>query len=184
MTALLALRNAVAAGLAANPDLIALKASVSVHGGDFKLDDLKKYAKNAPAVVVSLLHVSEDEDTRLDECTFGLACVAKAVPPLDQHAAAIDLVATVLRALRGNFWSDISLELSAPTKVTAQNLFNASLEAVGGIGMWAVGFHQLVEDLPLDAGAAPWSAFLTWDLQPTDEDRPHATDVVEIEAPP
>jgi hypothetical protein len=184
MSALLQLRDAIATSLAADARLVALKVQVTVHGGDFRTDDLTKYAKNAPAVVVSLLHV-DVETTATSEvwanCTFGIACIAKPRPPRDQHAMCVDLVDATLRALRGSFWD--LLDLSPPKQITARNLFGAGLDKIGGIGMWAIGFHQSVELAEDEDTGVAWSWLATWDPQPVDEDRPHAQDAGDIEPP-
>jgi len=185
MTSLLALRDAIASGLAADARLVALKASVSVHGGDFRLDDLQRYGKNAPAVVVSLLHVDLQTDATAEtwaECTFAVACVAKPRPPADQHAVCVELVDAALRALRGSFWGQgATYGLQAPRQLTARNLFGAGLDKVGGIAMWAIGFHQTVQLLDTDDGVPfeRWHSVL--DPQPTDTNRPHMEDQGELD---
>lgn len=189
MTALLHLRDSIAQAMVLDSRLTALKVSVSVHGGEFRLDDLKRYGKAAPAVVLSLLHVDDQTEQATDQnwadCVFGICCLAKPRPPwdqtLDQHAAVIELVDATMRVIRGNWWDE--LDVRAPQDLSARNLYTASLDQVGGIAMWAIGFHQLVE-LKDEDDSVPWLRWhATFDPIPTDPQRPHMEAQGEFEAP-
>lgn len=183
MTALLQLRDAIAAALAADQRLQALRVTVSVHGGDFGIEDLKQYGKNAPAVILSLLHADVEEQPGGEnwaDTVFGIVVLTKPRPPLSEDDAAIQVVDATLRAVRGSWWGELNVR--APERVTARNLFSPGIDKLG-VAMWAIGFHQLVQLLDEDSTVwwERWHA--TYDPIETDPDRPHMEDEGEF-APP
>jgi len=191
MTALRQLRDAVATALATDERMSERKIKVSVHGGDFKVSDLQTYAKDAPCVVVALLHSDTENEHATGElwadAVFGLCCMARPKPAwdkaADQHSACLDVVDTVLRVINGNWWGE--LDVKAPQGVNARNMFTAALDKVGGIAMWAVGFHQLVELKDETDPSIPWLRWhATFDPMPTDPERPHMEASGELEQEP
>jgi hypothetical protein len=178
MTALLQLRDGIAQGLSEDPGLVALTATVYVHGGDFKLEDLKRYFVSAPALALALLNVEVERQgpAQVAVCSFGLVCINKATSGQDQHSRCIELVDAAIRALKDRWWVD-SLSLTPPVEISARNLFGTPLDKTG-VAMWALGFQQSVDLVAEDLTLADWKRwYAVWDLLPElDPDRPHATD--------
>ena len=178
MPSLTQLWDAVETGLAADPRLVAMKAHVFQHGGEFKLEDVKAYARKAPAVMIGVLDITVGETGVAQEAKagFGVVCLDIAMKGANQHTRCLNLADATLRALRGKFWTS-SLNMSAPQQLKARNMFSAKFTEQG-IAMWMIAFDQrvdLAEDEDTTVALTRWHT--EYDLLPElDEDRPHPID--------
>lgn len=169
----LALRNAIAAGLVADTGLQALldrPVSVTVHGGDFTREDLQRYAKNAPAVIVATLRVDAKHvpPAILASCHMTAIVVTKPLKGEEKGAQALDIVDTLIRLVMRSVWLDAS-GCSRPKNATSKNLFTPDIDAMG-VAMWAVTWLQEIDLAEVD-GSVPFETFTAdWDVYPRDND--------------
>lgn len=168
MPTLVDFQAAVRDGLAADPRLVELRAHVSAHGGEFTIEALTRYAKQAPAVVIGLLRADTENvgGGLIATVTVGVAVLAKDAPGVTRHDQALNLADATMRALRGRFWRD-SLTLSAPKEIASKNLYAPKLDGLG-VAMWAIAFDQELELTDTDPSVPLAWVHLDWDVAPSD----------------
>jgi hypothetical protein len=167
VSALLLVHDAIVSGLSASPLLTGVQ--VTYHGGDFTADDLLKYSKRAPALIVALL----DFDIELEAGTvvaiaqWGMVAITKNAPAvpvagMPAHAtaaittllhrgkrtrSAIALVDAATRALMRVFYgfsAPASMTVSAPSGFRAINEYHPKLDAQD-IALWGVSWQQRID---------------------------------------
>lgn len=142
MSALLAARTELVTALSADPLLDGVR--VVTHGGDFGLEDLQRYAVQAPCLVVAALRFDPTDEggTIAAETVMGVVAVAKDTPGLRRDAGALTLIDTATRVLMR-----IGVPAtggSRPRNVIARNLFSTKLD-VTGVAMWCLTYTQVVD---------------------------------------
>jgi hypothetical protein len=158
---LLGLRTAVQTRLTAG---VAGAVKVYVHGGRFTAEELKRYATQAPCLVVAVLDVLRDElQGSQTHVAVQLGCfiVARDKPQQLRDAVALTLVEAVLAVVRPEeTWDDP--DASAPEKIRAANLFDGKLDA-HGVALWAVTWEQPYDLNVFDPSAL--AAFTKYDVK-------------------
>lgn len=145
---LLALRNAIIAALAQKLPALPVqghpagfKVAVSALGGRLDAEELKRILTTLPAVKVACLDVGVAEiqgDEVACTASWGAFVLAKDEPGCPKDAAALTVVAELLRTIPGCDWS--AAADSEPTGLRAENLFGSSLT----VALWAVTWRQKV----------------------------------------
>ena len=167
MSALLLVHDAIVSGLTASPLLAGVQ--VTDHGGDFTAEDLVKYSKRAPALVVALLDfdVELEAGTCVAVAQWGMVALTKNAPTAPvagspdhatdtlttllyrgkQARSAIALVDAATRALMRTFYgfaAPAGMTVSAPRGFRALNEYHPKLDAVG-IALWGIAWQQRID---------------------------------------
>lgn len=189
MSSLVEVRDAIVAGLAANPRLA--NVTVTHHGGDFDLDALKRYSKQCPALVLSLLHFKPELQggSVVAYCTWGMVALTKNKPntgttdfDAPHWTAVIALVDRAVRALAHFFYgysqSESGRSVSKPSKMGAMNEYQTELDKLG-IGMWGMSWEQRIE-LQDAADEAVYDDLVTVNAKIDTSPRPDGEDLGEV----
>lgn len=164
-------RTAVAATLAADSRLAGVK--VSTHGGNFDSKELDRYAKQTPAVIVSLHHAVARVEGGLPvvDVTATIICMAQDRPTTDKDVGVMQLVDAVLNILTrfpNQNWGLTTL--GGVREARATNAFSEGID-LKGVAMWVVGWTQAVELLPSVLVTDTFDTLhIDWDLAPRDND--------------
>jgi hypothetical protein len=181
MSALVSLRDGVAAALAADARLTGV--NVSIHGGNFTDVELKDYGKKAPHLVVSLLDTPIETRGGAPVATANMVIVViendRKGPAADRHTRALSLADATLRAL-------VRLVLTVPDttfpkNVRAHNLYSPAWDR-NGLASWAITWQQ---DVKLSESVPVWDGIFAtldtqYDLNPRDNGA-DLGDVIEAE---
>lgn len=131
-------RDAIVSAIkTALPDLYTCEA----HGGRFDLNELNRWSKQAPAVLVAAVSVPSIEDgpTRIAEVRWVAYLVTRDTAQSTRDVAALDYSEALMRLVRKNTWQ--LDETHNPTRVAAENLYSGQLDR-HGIALWAVSWQQ------------------------------------------
>ena len=158
---LVSLREAVKQML---QDGVGADVRVDVHGGKFDLDSLKRYARQAPCVVVAVLGIrgiSSDSSQLAVSLNMGaFVVVADKGQGMPRDVGSLWLTEKVLRVVRPEQdWDDE--DASSPTEIRGDNLFSGQLDQAG-VAIWAVTWIQPY-DLT-DENAEDYDDFLTCEV--------------------
>lgn len=120
------------------------------HGGRFDLEELRRWGKKAPAVLVAITDAGNPMMGQAIESqvTYVLFVITRDSAAVQRDAAAINLVQGILTMLPGQVWPPAEEEaenpfVAEPERVSAQNFFSTALDAEG-VAMWAISFRQTV----------------------------------------
>jgi hypothetical protein len=120
------------------------------HGGRFDLEELRRWGKKAPAVLVAMTDASEAQLAQGVEtmATYVIFVITRDTVAALRDVAAINLVQGILTMLPGQVWPPAEEEaenpfVTEPERVSAQNFFSTALDAEG-VAMWAISFRQTV----------------------------------------
>jgi len=120
------------------------------HGGRFDLEELRRWGKKAPAVLVAMTDASEAQLAQGVEttATYVIFVITRDTVAALRDVAAINLVQGILTMLPGQVWPPAEEEaenpfVAEPERVSAQNFFSTALDAEG-VAMWAISFRQTV----------------------------------------
>ena len=168
------LLNAIANTLDADTRLAAVE--VSIHGGGFTFDELKKYAKRSPAAIVALLKIDAEYTAGATAayCHFVVVLVTEDRPASEKRDQAIDYSDLLLRIINrsGNRWGLSTQNVGAPLDITARNLYARPLDDQG-VAMWAIAWSQQIDLTEETDLAVPLQRInAKWDLSPRDNDAP------------
>ena len=121
------------------PDLY----TVEAHGGRFDLNELKRWSKQAPAVLVAAVSVPTiaDGPTHIAEVRWVAYLVTRDTPQATRDVAALDFSEALLRLVRKNTWQLDNTQ--NPQRVTAENLYSGQVDS-HGMALWAVSWQQAV----------------------------------------
>lgn len=122
---------------------------VETHPGRFNAQELRRYSKKAPVVLVAAMSVPTFEDEpRPGQAVVQWAAfvVTKDAPGNSRDAQAITLSEAVMQHIRRNDWGNS--DVSKPERVNAENLYSAEIDKVG-VAMWAVSWRQKVAMQPV-----------------------------------
>ena len=129
--------------------------NVSQHDGDFGLEDLKKYAKHSPHLVLAVLRFPAhiDGGSVVADVVFGLVALCEDRAATRRGDACLDLADRVTRTLIRAFAGYAATTVSAPSDWEAVNEYSAALDNLG-VAMWGMTWAQSVDlDNPAAAGA-------------------------------
>lgn len=104
------------------------------HGGRFDLGELKRWSKQAPAVLVAAVSVPSiaDDATRIAEVRWVAYLVTRDTPQATRDVAALDFSEALLRLVRKNTWSLDNAQ--KPERVAAENLYSGNVDRHGAVG--------------------------------------------------
>jgi hypothetical protein len=160
--------------------------NVSPHGGRFTIKELERYAKLAPAAVLTLLKFEPTLAGGLYSAKASWGCVfftKDTQTDRERGVSVIDLVEKAVSVLLPVFNGAAG---GRPMSMDARNLFTSPLDAIG-IAMWGLEWDQMLDLSPSQGEAVDWSLLhLTWDLAPRDNDAdlgdvPEAEDDIELD---
>lgn len=181
MNTLANFRTAIATTLAADSRLA--NVFVSTHGGDFDRKELKRYAKQTPAVIVSLHHAmgGADGGEPVAYVTATIVCLAKDRPALAKDVGAMQLADACMNILLRFPNQNWGLSYTHGVKdVRATNAFSEGIDTEG-VAMWIVGWTQGVNLQPTTLVTDQFATLQAeWDLAPRDNDA-DLGDVIEAE---
>jgi hypothetical protein len=177
MSSLIALRTAIKNTLAADDRLDGV--NISTHGGDFDLQELKAYAKRAPAIVVAIVKAQGENQGGLAYATatvfLGVLTIDRAGSPRDQKALQIvEALLNILQRSPNQYWGITDFDVSQPDGVQAENMYSRKLDEEG-TAMWGVVFHQSVHLTYTEIADDFDILGVKYDLYPRDNDAPIGT---------
>jgi len=122
--------------------LPALK-SCSSHGGRFDLQELQRWSKQAPAVLVAAVQIPALADNRANQMRVRWVAylMVKDAPGASRDVAALDYTEALMRLVKGNDWGLNSMQ--RPENIAADNLYNSGSDR-NGMALWAVSWQQAV----------------------------------------
>ncbi len=136
------LLSAVAGGLRAG--LSGLKGGVKTHGGRFSLEELKRYAQQAPGVRLALLGVERVECTSFGKVWLHARLGAFVIAAGQGRNAQALQISTALGVLvADNRWG-VEEWAHTPQEARCDNLYDAALDKTG-IAIWAITWRQRIE---------------------------------------
>ncbi len=171
MNSLANFRTAIAATLAADSRLAGVK--VSTHGGNFDRKELDRYAKQTPAVIVSLHHAMArvEGGEPVVDVTSTIVCMAQDRPTVKKDVGAMQLVDSVLNILTrvpNQNWGLTNVGTARDARAT--NAFSEGID-LEGVAMGVVGWTQSVVLLPTVLVTDQFNTLhVDWDLAPRDND--------------
>lgn len=180
---LLELRDSIVTGLKADPRLAG--ADVSAHGGDFRLNSLKRYAERAPCVKVAVMRntIEREGGDAVAVVRFIAVCITKDENSGGRrHAQCLQLVDAVSRSLAFDGWFADLPGISLPVNITGSNYFAEGIDREG-IAMWGVAWEQKVDllDTPPEGGYVDFlHLHVDYDVSPRDNDA-ELGDVIEAQ---
>ncbi|MCP1375389.1 DUF1834 family protein [Dyella lutea] len=127
---------------------------VEAHRGRFdSVEELKRFATRAPAVLVALLRAPLNDATEaMPRIPAGWAVfvVTRDIPQLARDAGAIALVEKLQLLISGNTWGRD--DTSAPVSIDASNLYSDRIDNLG-VALWGISFEQTISNPVLDQAA-------------------------------
>lgn len=147
--------------------------SIYTHGGTFSQQELERYSKASPAVVLALLAFTVDltEGYLKADAQWGIVCIAEDKPGHDRakDRRVVEIASLVSTAILTN-WAGLNVEFK-PQTVENTNLFGTALDRIG-CAMWGLEFSSSFEitDPTQDAGVPLNTLGVTWDVFPRDGD--------------
>ena len=158
--------------------------AVYEHGGTFGLEDLLRYARKPPALIISALGIPtiEVESTvAVANVVFAGFCVAKDQSRQKRDVGALLLAEAALVETVNQYWNDSAS--GTPKSANALNMYTAALDKVG-IALWAVRWEQRVDltrnsETTLDDWETFYATYEVGDDDTLDDDTD--TDVTELD---
>lgn len=123
--------------------------TVESHGGRFDRQELARYSKRAPAVLVAAMSIPEMLDTPRPGragVQWAAFIVTRDAPGATRDTQALTLAESLVRQIPGNTWGVDSTQ--RPDRINAENLYSGEIDRLG-IAMWAVSWRQQVRLSPL-----------------------------------
>lgn len=160
-------------------------AKVYTHGGRFDLDELKRWAVQAPCVVIAPLGIRAayiEGGQSVADVQWGIFTVTRDLKTTTRDAAALTLVEGVLSLVKSDQrWG--SDDAHAVEDVRGENLFTGKLDAQG-IAIWGISWKQGIDINVFDVNALDDFLLYESTIQLSDdEDVPTSIDDVTLEAP-
>lgn len=157
---------------------------VYTHGGSFNQDELARFSRMAPALVLALLRIDADREAGVvtSEAHWGLVAFTKDTKTVARDRSCIALVEAATNVILST-WAGDGVR-GRGHSLMARNMFSGPKDAEQTVAMWGIQFTQtldLVEEIDTDAFLRMG---LTWDLEPQDAtlgEIPEAEDLVEPE---
>lgn len=161
--------------------------NVSAHGGEFGLDDVLRYAKNDPALIIAVIKADTDK-TPMSGLLFNVRMSAVVLvrsrgdEAKDERSLRIGTFVMREIAKPGQFWDlEDTNNIKAPLRVSGENLFSTKLDKQG-ISLFGISWEQII-DLTADT-AETYDDFETfyaeYDLGPDPDGEIEATDTVDL----
>lgn len=147
--------------------------NVHTHGGTFSQQELERYSKASPAVVLALLAFTVDtlEGYLKASAQWGIICIAEDKPGHDKakDRRVVEIASLVSTAILTN-WADLNVEFR-PQQIENTNMFGTALDRIGA-AMWGLEFSSSFEITdPAAETAVPFTTLgVKWDLAPRDGD--------------
>lgn len=188
MSQLVLVRDAIVSQLKADKRLGGAPRPVTVswHGGDFNLEDLRTYGANAPALVLALLRVGHEQQdgSTVAMAHWGLVALTVDDKALDKHTGCLVLLDATLRAVGQSIFGTGPM-VGKNDKLDAVNEYSRALDELG-IAMWALAWQQKIELVDEDTSVAFNALRVRYDLYPRPEgealgDVVEAEDLIELE---
>lgn len=145
---------------------------VYAHGGTFDRTQIERYAREAPALVVSLLRFDADLEggSTMAKVYWGVVGFTRSEKPGDpRDRTVIDLAEAATQVLLVTF-AGMSPR-SRPRGIEARNLFGVEVDRIG-IAMWGLEWQQILELDQVDTSAPFTRLHADWDLSPRDNAAP------------
>jgi hypothetical protein len=132
------------------------------HGGPITLEELKRVATRAPALVVACLGVPSITREGMQVTTdaaYAVFCVAAKSPSETQGDIALALVSLASLDIPGQRWNQAAS--GVPQQIAATNLYSSALDKVG-LALWAIRWRQKVDldRTALMAALEPFETFV------------------------
>lgn len=144
--------------------------NVSPHGGRFTQKELERYARLAPAAVLTLLKFNPMRQGGLYSATATWGCIfftKDTQTERERGVSVVDLAEKASCLLLSTFVGDAG---GRPMDMEARNLFTTPLDLIG-IAMWGIEWDHMLDLTPDQGEAVDWTLLhLTWDLAPRDND--------------
>lgn len=129
------------------------------HGGRFDTAELKRYSKQAPAVLVAAVSVPSlaDDKTQTVQVRWAAFIITRDTPTASRDVAALDYAEALMRTVRRNTWGLDNVQ--NPERIAADNLYSGPLDRQG-IALWAVSWQQGINLRHTDiAQLADWTDY-------------------------
>lgn len=156
--------------------------NIYTHGGTFSQQELERYSKSSPAVVLALLAFGMDmlEGYLRATASWGVIVIAEDKPGkfLAKDRRVVEIASQVSTAILTNY-VDLNVEFK-PQEVENTNMFGTALDRIGA-AMWGLEFKSSFEVSDPTLDTAPFNTIAaTWDLAPRDGDpEPDVGDIPE-----
>lgn len=143
MSRLLDMRDAIVSTLKADARLSGV--NVYDHGGEFTEDDLTRYSKQAPALIVALLGgMPEFIGGAIEtEAAWCIIAITRDAPAMKRDRSAIALVDATLRSIMPPFYENTAAA-GRLRDFRARNLFGPKIDALG-VSLWSIVATQRIE---------------------------------------
>lgn len=185
MTTLSSVAAAYVAELSADSRLAGV--NVSFHGGDFTLEDAKRYSAGAPALILTILGFDvELHDGSVMACTqWGAVALAKDVPGTQRRVGVVDLAEAAVQALAQTFVASSVSTLGKPCNLKAGNSYSPAADATG-LAFYALTWEQEIELQEADTSVDLDTLYVDYDLAPRPHEEglgvvPEAQDVINLQ---
>jgi hypothetical protein len=120
---------------------------VEEHGGRMDLEEIKRWATGAPALIVACLgvpSVSVEGGMTVAEASWAVCILTRNVPGEFKDVASMALVGAVLAGLPTQRWAGTASKM--PKNIRADNAYSSTLDKLG-VSLWLISWQQAV-DLP------------------------------------
>jgi hypothetical protein len=157
--------------------------SVFTHGGQFDLDQVKRYSAKAPAIIVACLRMGSIEiqgGERVADLRW-VAMILERNRDNDRRGVlALAKLELLTHLIAENRWG-LDFTTAPATGFNAANLFSGAVDAKG-LAMWAVVWDQKIDLVGTFADSlADFKTLVTdYDLDTTDGISDDATDIVSL----
>ena len=134
-------------GIAAKLDTELTGVFVATHEGEFRIDDVRRYAQRTPAVIVSLGGFDGNQNQIVSKSGALVSCMlvifTENRPANLKDKGSLSLVTQVYRLLTNKqFWA--MDDLSAPRNIKGKNYYSTGLDKLG-VSLWSIGFDTEVD---------------------------------------
>lgn len=162
------------------------------HPGEFDtISELKKYAKQTPAVLVSIMRANSETQGGLvvADCVLAAFVLTQDKAGATRDVQAVRIVDNLLHYLRNFSQPDWGVGAQGPQNVIARNLYHKDFDKEG-VALWGVFWNQGIELASPTAPALPdfEGIDLTYDISPRADGEdlgvePEAHDTIELVEP-
>lgn len=151
--------------------------NVSTHHGDFDLEALTRYGKQAPHLVLAVLRFTpvRGGGTIIADTVFGLVALTDDRADVRRADACLDLADAATRALLPLFSGSASTTVSTPQDYQAVNEYSAALDKLG-VAMWGMTWTQSIDLIDVDTSVPFNGVDVDYDLST----RPEGEDLGEV----
>lgn len=144
---------------------------IYAHGGSFDLRELRRFARQCPALIISLLRFDPIIQAGIVTTVahWGVIVMTKDASTADRDRTVVELAEAAVKVVLSSFaGQNPSGAVSRPGDLVARNLFSTELDKETNLAMWGFEFTQVLDLVQVIETSDYLTMHLEYDLYPRD----------------